>query len=91
MNNSGILPGTTVKFTSDSRLRKIAKDGVRSQSSMNEGMIIGEQAEAVITQVLSDGYIVYFKEHNLVGWVYNYELYVKDPNAKPEKLNFVKV
>jgi hypothetical protein len=87
-----IAPGTWVKFTADARLRSFNKDGQRDQRGMHEGVLIGEQDHAVVTQALGiDAYAVLFPEKNFVGWVYNHECYVEDPRKPLEKLNFVKV
>lgn len=92
MINDKIPQGTRVKFTADAHLRKISDKGVRAESGMGEGQFIGEQLEAIVTQQIAENaYIVVFPDGGHVGWVYNYELYVKDSNAQPEKLNFVKV
>ncbi len=90
MINENIPQGTRVRFTADARLRQVTATGQRVQSSMNEGTVIGEKLEALVVQRLgADGYTVIFKEGGHFGWVYNFELYVVDPMAKPEKLNVV--
>ena len=90
MINENIPSGTKVKFTADARLRQITAEGQRVQSSMNEGTVIGEKLEGIITQRLgADGYAVFFPEQNVVGWVFNFEFYVIDHNAAPVKLNLV--
>ena len=90
MINENIPQGTRVKFTADARLRQVTPEGKRIQSSMNEGTVIGEKLEGIVVQRLgADGYTVIFKEGGHFGWVYNYELYVIDPHAKPEQLNLV--
>jgi hypothetical protein len=90
MINENIPAGTVVKFTADARLRQINPQGQRIQSGMNEGTVIGEKLEAVVTQRLgADGYAVYFREQNVMGWTYNYELYVVDQFAPLVKLKHV--
>ena len=87
-----IVAGTWVKFTADARLRQVTKEGAREQRNMHEGLLIGEQERALVTQAMgSDAYAVFFPERNFIGWVYNHELYVENPAQPPEKLNFVKV
>lgn len=84
--------GTWVKFTSDSRLRKISDKGVPDQKAMGEGVLIGENKEAVLVQPLgTDAYTVFFPDLDLFGWVYTYEFVVlrtKEPmklTLKPVK------
>jgi hypothetical protein len=70
--------GTWIKFTADARLRKITDQGVQEQRNMGEGLLIGEQAEAVIVQQMGqESYTVYFPEGQHFGWVYNYEFWVQ--------------
>lgn len=87
--NSDLTPGTWVTFTSDSRLR-LVKEGHREQLGIQEGLLIGEQQQAVIVQKITpDSYTIIFPDTQMFGWVYSYEI-VADL-AKPKlQLSFVK-
>lgn len=79
--------GTWVRFTADARLRKITDKGVPEQKAIAEGLLIGENKEAVIVQPLgTDAYTVVFPDTGHFGWTYNYEFYVI-PNKAPLTLN----
>lgn len=79
-------PGTWVKFTSDARLRKITDKGVLEQRNLTEGLLIGENKEAVLVQQMgNDAYTVVFPDTGHFGWVYTYEFYLMQ-NKAPEKL-----
>lgn len=87
-----IAAGTWVKFTADGRLRSISKEGSRSQSGLHEGLLIGEQERAIVTQTAgADSYIIFFPEKNMIGWCYAHECYVENPRQPLAKINFVKV